>query len=70
MSIHSLQLKRPFMGESLMLGMLEGPKDLRQERKGGKKRKNSPFIAGGLVGEIYFDVPGTAKSPEARQVIA
>lgn len=46
------------------MGCLEGPKDLRQERKGEKK--NNPFIAGGLVGEIHFDVPAIAKSPEAR----
>lgn len=42
--------------------MLGGPKDLRQERKG----ENNPFIAGGLMGEIHFDVPAIAKSPEAR----
>lgn len=55
------------MGEPMILGMLRGAKDLRQERKGGKK--NNPFIARGLVGEMHFDVPATAKSPEARQEI-
>lgn len=54
------------MGEAMILDMLEGPKDLKQERKGG----GGESIAGGLVGEILFDVPATAKSPEARRAIA
>lgn len=56
------------MGKPMMLGMLGGTKDLRDKR--GKVEKNNPFIARGLVGEIHFDVPAIAKSPEARQEIA
>lgn len=49
-----------------MSGLLRGTKDLRDKReKVERGKKNNPFIAGGLVGEILFDVPGTAKSPEA-----
>lgn len=48
-----------------MPGMLGGSKDLRDKRGKAEKKKNNPFIAWGLVGEIHFDVPATAKSPEA-----
>lgn len=56
-SIHSL--KPACIGEHVML---KGPKDLKQERKGGGKK----CTAGGLVGEILFDLPATAKISRSK----
>lgn len=58
------QLSKAFMSEPMMQGMLGGTKDLRNKR-GKVEKKHIPFIAWGLQGEIHFDVPATAKSPEA-----
>lgn len=48
-----------------MLGMLGGPKDLRQERK-GEKKKPTPFSAGGLVEGKHFDALAAEKSSKAK----